>query len=102
MMDAVTRRCSRADQAKGPPQFPPSRNMSAFAAMSIKRLGHDADVGDAGLLHRIHDRSESAERNVLVGAHVNWLVLGIANFLAQLGADLIDVHGIISQEHLLF
>src|SRR5580698_8265778 len=37
----------------------------------LKRLGDDADVGDAGLLDRIHHRRESAEGNALVGPQVD-------------------------------
>src|ERR1035441_4040607 len=65
--------------------------MSAPAAILLQRLGDDAYVGDAGLLDRVHDGGEGAEGNVFVGAQEDRLALGIANFLAQPRADLVDV-----------
>ena len=43
--------------------------MSVFAGIRFQRLRHDAYVGDARLLHRIHDGRKSAERHILIGAH---------------------------------
>ena len=69
--------------------------------MTSQRLRHDADVGDAGLLHRIHDGGEGAERNVLIGADENRLMLRIANPAPQLRGNLINVDRIIAQEDAL-
>ena len=71
MIATVTPTCSAADHARLRPQRSCSKKISALAAMGFERLGHDADVGDAGLLHRIHDRGESAERHILIGAQEN-------------------------------
>ena len=80
-----------SDQARLRPQRSCSKKISALAAMGIKRLRHDADVGDAGLLDRVHDGGKGAEGNIFIGANKNGLMLRIANFLLQLGADLVDV-----------
>ncbi len=40
--------------------------------------GNDADVGDAGLLHGVHDGGEGSEGNALVGAKVDDALGGIA------------------------
>src|ERR1039457_4771938 len=50
----------------------------------FQRLGDDGDVGDAGLLDRIHDAGECAEGNPLVGAQINNLVGRIGALLVQL------------------
>jgi hypothetical protein len=36
-----------------------------------ERLGHNADVGDPGLFDRVHDRSERAKGNPLVGPQID-------------------------------
>ncbi len=72
--------------------------MSTSAAILLQRLGHDAHVGDAGLLHGVHHGGECAKGYVLVGAHKYGLAFGVANLLMQLRADLVDVDGIVVQE----
>jgi len=47
----------------------------------LQRLGHNADIGDARLLNRVHDGSEGAERDILVSAYKNKLLARIANLL---------------------
>jgi hypothetical protein len=37
-------------------------------------LRHDADIGDSGLLHRVHDRSEGSEGDAFIGLEINNLV----------------------------
>ena len=69
--------------------------------MGVERLGDDAHIGYAGTFHGIHHGGESAERNILVGAHENGLVLRVAHFLPQLGTDLVDVDGIVAQKNAL-
>src|SRR5450755_969522 len=75
--------------------------MSAMAAILLQRLRNDAHVGDAGLLHRVHDGGEGPEGNVLVGAQEYGLTLGVTNLLAQASANLIDVDGIVAEKNSL-
>ena len=67
----------------------------------FQRLSDDADVGDARLFYRIHDGGEGAEGHVLIGADKDELVAGIANLLAELGGDLVDVDGVVAEEDAL-
>src|SRR5258705_6324051 len=93
--------CKPAESASGRPSLPCSRNMSASAAILIDWLRHDAYVGDAGTLDGIHDRGKGAEGHILVSPNEDRLVLRVANLLAQLGLDVVDVDGIIAQEYAL-
>ena len=47
----------------------------------LQGLGHNADIGDPGLFDRIHDRSESAKGDPLVGPQINnlagWICIGL-------------------------
>ena len=72
-----------------------------FYAILFERLGHNADIGDARLFDRVHDGGEGAEGHVLIGAYEDELIAGIPNPLPQLGRNLIDVDGIVAQEHAL-
>ena len=47
------------------------------SSLLLKRLGDDADVGDAGLLDGIHHRGKGAEGHALVGAQVDDAFSGI-------------------------
>ena len=49
------------------------------SSLRFQRLRDDADVGDAGLLDRIHDRGEGAERNALVGSQIDDAFGGIGS-----------------------
>src|SRR5690349_13859528 len=75
--------------------------MSALAAILLQRLGDDADVVEARLLHRVHDGGEGAERNVFIGTNEDGLAAGITNFLPQPGSDFVDVNGIIAEKYAL-
>jgi hypothetical protein len=44
------------------------RDVAMSPSSLLDRLGDDADVGDAGLLDRIHDGGEGAEGHALVGS----------------------------------
>src|SRR5437667_9753023 len=85
----------------GGPSFRARVKMSALATIALERLGHDTYVADAGLFHRVHHRSESAERHILVRSQEDGLVLRVANPLAQLAPDLIDIDRIVAQEYAL-
>src|SRR5919109_2092370 len=90
-----------ADQMNGRRKLSRSKKMSAFAAMLLQRLRHDADVGYACLLDGIHDGGKSAEGNIFIGAQKNRLPLGITQLLAYLRANLVDIDGIVSEENML-
>src|SRR6266849_9824852 len=100
-MEPATVICSAPDQARVWPQRSCSKKISALAAMAFERLRDDAHVADAGLLDRVHHRGEGAERHVFVGAEKDRLMLRIANLLAELGSDLIDIDGIVAQKDAL-
>src|SRR5271157_2745574 len=100
-MRAVTARWKPADQPRARGQLSCSKNISAFCAIFFQRLSNDTYVGDARLLDRVHDRRESAERDVFVGTDKNELVVRITNFLPQFGGDLVDIHGVIAEEDAL-
>src|SRR5215467_4173769 len=74
--------------------------MSGFG-MGIDGLGDNADVGDTGLLDRVHHGGKSAKRNVFVGADENRLVARIADALLQSGSDLVDVDWVVAEIDLL-
>src|SRR5208337_2544659 len=61
--------CSATEPIKGRRTLPPVGKMSTSAAILLQRLGHDAHVGDAGLLHGVHHSGECSEGYVFVGAH---------------------------------
>src|SRR6516164_3253125 len=94
-------RCSPTDIARGRPRLPCSRKMSVSAAILVERLGHDAHVGNASALDCVHDGGEGAERDLLIGANEDRLVLGIPYSLAQAGFDVVDVDGIVAEKHAL-
>src|SRR5271170_3172031 len=100
-MAPVTATWKPADQLRARGQLSCSKNISAFRAIFFQRLSNDAHIGDARLLHRVHDGGEGTEGNVLIGADKNELVAGIANLLAQPGRDLIDVDGVVAHEYAL-
>src|ERR1700693_1910845 len=100
-MSAVSVMWKPADHARERPQLSCSKNISAFCAILLQRLSDDADVGEARLLHRIHDRRESAEGDVLIGADKDELVAGIANLLPESGRNLVDVDGVVAKKDAL-
>src|SRR5437867_6245829 len=85
----------------GGPSFRARVKMSALATIALERLGHDTYVADAGLFHRVHHRSESAEGHILVRSQEDGLVLRIADLPAQLAPDLVDIDRIVAQEYAL-
>src|SRR5438445_13260776 len=95
----VNATCSPTERARGRPNFPCSKKISAFASILIERLGHDAHIGDAGSVDRVHDGREGSKRNIFVCADEYGLVLRVAYFLAQPGLDLVDVDRVVSEEH---
>jgi len=64
-------------------------------------LGDDADAADAGLFDCVHDRGECAKGDILISADENGIVAGVADFLVELGGDLVDVDGVIAEEDAL-
>src|SRR5437660_9833633 len=101
MTNAAKARCNATDHASRRPQFSCSRKMSALATIALERLGHDTYVADAGLFHRVHHRSESAEGHILVRSQEDGLVLRVADLPAQLAPDLVDIDRIVAQEYAL-
>src|ERR1700686_4120545 len=93
--------CSATDQARLRPHWSCSKNISALASMTLKWLRHNAYIRDSRLLHSIHYRCKSAERHVFIGANKDGLVLRITHLLPQLGRNLIDIDGVISEEDAL-
>src|SRR6266850_4213100 len=91
-----------ADHRREPRQSSRSKYMLPAAAILLQGLCDDAHVGDACLLHGIHQRGERTEGHLFVGAQVNRLALGIAHLLPQLRRNLIDVDGVVAQEYPLF
>src|SRR4051812_18902517 len=72
--------CRMAELSIGIPKASLRSNKSCWLAISatpllrtalIERLGNDADVGDAGLLYRVHYGGEGSEGNALIGAKIN-------------------------------
>src|SRR5438128_10216446 len=96
MTNAAKARCNATDHASRRPQFSCSRKMSALATIALERLGHDTYVADAGLFHRVHHRSESAERQILVRSQEDGLVLRFANIIAPLVCDIIENYRFVS------
>src|SRR5262249_8974861 len=71
--------------------------------MRIERLRNDAHIGDARLLDRVHYGGESTEWNIFIRTDEYRLVLRVANLLAQLIGDLVDIHGVVAHKNpLLF
>src|SRR5882724_3144345 len=69
--------------------------------MRLHGLRHDAYTADARLLDRIHYGGEGAEGDVFIGADEDGVVARIANLLAQLRADLVDVDSVVAEENTL-
>src|SRR6266498_3312851 len=67
--------------------------------MGIQRLSDDTDGGNPRLLDRIHHGRKRTEGDIFVGAEKYRLVLRVAYFLPQLGANLVNVDGIVAQKH---
>src|SRR6267154_151065 len=108
-MAAATRPCSTREPAKVAPSLSlsmyspwPSWKFVAMAPSSrFQRLGDDADVGDAGLFDRIHDRGEGAEGHALVRPEVDdALGVRFAGGFQQRG-KLVDVNRFVLQEDVL-
>src|ERR1700683_1722605 len=100
-MTAVTATWNPADQPRARPQLSCSKKISAFCAILFQRLSDDADVGDARLLYRIHDRGECSEGHILIGADEDGLIPRVANLLPQLRCDFVNVDGVIAEEDAL-
>src|SRR5271167_1801497 len=73
--------CSATEPIKGRRTLPPVGKMSTSATILLQRLGHDAHVGDARLLHRIHDSCERANGHVFVGTNKYGLAFRVPNLL---------------------
>jgi hypothetical protein len=67
----------------------------------LEWLGNDGDVCNACLFDGIHDGSESAERDIFVGAEINDLVGGVGTHLMELFREVVDVDGCVAEEDLL-
>src|SRR5215470_10755472 len=93
--------CRPAETARGLPSPACSKKISSSACISIQRLRYDAHGRDARPLDRIHHRGECAEGHILIGADEYRLVLRIADFLAKLRLDLVDVDRVVAQKHAL-
>src|SRR6266568_2963566 len=78
-------------------------NISACRGIGlcIQRLRHDAHVGDAGLLHGVHNGGKGAEGHILIGADEDALALRIANLVVQPVGNFVDVDGIVAQKYAL-
>src|SRR5258707_11855217 len=98
-MMALTAKWKPADQASARGQLSCSKKISAFCAILIQRLSDDAHIGNARLLHRVHDSGERAERNVLVGANEDELIARIAHPLPDAGGNLVDIDGVVAEEN---
>src|SRR6267154_4015742 len=108
-MAAATRPCSTREPAKVAPSLSlsmyspwPSWKFVAMAPSSrFQRLGDDADVGDAGLFDRIHDRGEGAEGHALVSPEIDDAFgVRLASGFQQ-GGELIDVDWLVLQKDVL-
>src|SRR5580698_5923254 len=72
------------------------RDVAMSPSSLLDRLGDDADVGDAGLLDRVHDGGEGAEGHTLVGSQVDdALGCGSATRNLQKRGKLVDVDGLV-------
>src|SRR5438477_3333718 len=89
-------RCRPTDHAIGFPNPACSKNISASACIRIQGLRHDAHVGDARALHGVHHRGKSAEGHIFICANEYRLILRVADFLAKLGFDLVDIDRIVA------
>src|SRR5215468_9642127 len=94
-------RCNPRETASGLRRAACSKNISASACIRVQRLCHDAHVGDTGALDGVHHRGERAEGHILVGADKYRLILRVADLLAQLRLDLVDIDWIVAQKYAL-
>src|SRR5262249_25858851 len=69
--------------------------------LGLVGLRNDRNVGDAAVLHDVHQRGKCAEGNVLIAAQINWMMLGILNPVVQYLRKLRQLHGITSQKDIL-
>src|ERR1019366_9673157 len=98
MIASVNATCRVADTLSPVAQCSCSSKISARTAILLgQRLSDDTYVGDTGLLHRVHDGSESAEGHVFVSPQENCLSFRIANLLANFLRDVMDVDGIVAE-----
>src|SRR5947209_3886972 len=89
--------CSTAETTSGPRQGSRKSNISA-RILALKWLRHNADIGNAGLFHSIHNSSKDAERHILIGAQVNGFLTWVWHSLSQFRRDLIHIDRIASQK----
>src|ERR1700733_13364187 len=62
----------------------------------VEGLGHDANILDAGLAHRVYNDGECAERNRFVATEVDSVSLRIVHLGVDLVAQFVDVDGVIA------
>src|SRR5271166_4206296 len=77
------------------------RGPGAFGGPVLNGLRHNTDVGNAGLLHCIHDRCESAKWNALIRLEVDHLVRGIDTRFRQSRRQVGEIHRLITEKNLL-
>src|SRR5271155_1568380 len=76
-------------------------NLQSALSLGLKRLGDDADIGDARLFYGVHHGSEGAEGHALVCAQIDDLMRRIVAGLSQFVRQIVNVHRLIAQVHLL-
>src|SRR5580765_7364335 len=76
--------------------------LGRYLALFLNGPCDDADVGDAGLLDRVHHRSERAEGDALISAQVNDTLRRISlSRRAESCWQVVDVHRLVLQEDVL-
>src|SRR5579883_808380 len=75
----------------------PALTASGLLGPGTEGLGHDADIGDAGLPQGIDDGSKRAERDGLVTSQKDGVALGIAHLTANLIAELVNVYSVVAE-----
>src|ERR1041384_7185966 len=99
MIAPATSAWNTNDQVRFLPQRSCSKKISALFAITLQRLGHDADIRDSGTFDRVHDGGKRPEGNILVGAHKDELTRGVANLLPQLVANLVDIDRVVPHKY---
>src|ERR1700757_521412 len=108
----TTNRCSKSDPAIGPPKGSRSNWIVSLTANALLRLSrgrrpvldwlrHDADVRNARLFHRVHNRGECSEGPAPAPLNVDALMRGIDSPSCKPRRKVGQVHRLIVQEDLL-
>src|SRR5260370_41761293 len=97
-MNAANATCRPTDHANAHPHGPCSKKISAFAAILLQRLGHNADVCDARLLHRVHHASEGAQSAILVTAYTNKFPPRLATLLPSFDGNFSVIDGVTASK----